>query len=112
MIGENLKKVIEGNTVGRKNRIFAQISESRLGRCIRTEDYLYSVCAPGLNGWSEGSSEIYVEDFLYDLKKDPDELNNLVKDPAYAEVRNDLAMQLIEEMENAGERTPQILAWE
>lgn len=112
MIGEDLKKVAEGNTAGRKNRIFAQISESRLGRCIRTEDYLYSVCAPGMDGWKEGSSDVYVEDFLYDLKKDPFELNNLVKDPAYLNIRKELAVQLIEEMKNAGEKEPQILAWD
>lgn len=112
MIGEDLKSIAEGNIQGRKNRIFAQISESRLGRCIRTENYLYSVCAPGKDGWSEGSSDIYVEDFLYDLKRDPYELNNLVKDPAYSEIRRELAMQLIEEMKCAGEKTPRILPWE
>lgn len=108
MIGENLKNVADGKTEGRINRIFAQISESRTGRCIRTEDYLYSVYAPDSDGWSEGSSDYYEEDFLYDLKKDPYELNNLVRDPAYKEIRSELAKQLIEEMVKAGERAPVI----
>src|SRR5699024_1857149 len=34
MIGEDLKDVADGNTQGRVNRVFAQISESRVGRCI------------------------------------------------------------------------------
>ena len=36
------------------------------------------------------------------------ELNNLVKDPAYSKIREELALQLIEEMELAGEKTPMI----
>lgn len=111
MIGEDLKTVADGQTSGRTNRIFAQISESRLGRCIRTEKYLYSVCAPDSDGWADGSSSIYVEDFLYDLKKDPYELNNLVKSPAYSTVREELASQLVEEMVKAGEEAPVILPW-
>ncbi len=101
MIGENLRDVIHGDTASRTNRIFAQISESRTGRCIRTEDYLYSVYAPGSDGWSEGSSDYYEEDFLYDLKKDPYELHNLVRDPAYAQVRAQLREELLWEIEHA-----------
>lgn len=108
MVGENLKRVADHQTEGRVNRVFAQISESRVGRCIRTEDYLYSVFAPNRSGWTDADSDYYEEDFLYDLKRDPNELNNLVCDPAYAAVRKDLAGQLIEEMEKAGEKAPRI----
>lgn len=101
MIGEDLKKVADGRLEGRQNRIFAQISESRTGRCIRTQDYLYSVYAPGSDGWQEGSSDYYEEDFLYDLKKDPYELENQVRNPAYAQVRALLAKALLEEIEKA-----------
>lgn len=110
MIGENLKIVADGNIKGRINRIFAQISESRVGRCIRTEDYLYSVYAPGMDGWEPGSSDYYEEDFLYDLKNDPFELDNLVRDERYAEIRKELANQLIEEMVKAGESAPVIVS--
>jgi arylsulfatase A-like enzyme len=34
------------------------------------------------------------DSFLYDLKKDPYELQNLIKDPAYASVKNDLTKEL------------------
>ena len=111
MIGENLQEVVNGQLPDRKNRVFAQISESRLGRCVRTEKYLYSVYAPDSNGWDEASSDVYVEDFLYDLEKDPNELNNLVRDPEYWTIRKDLAMQLTEEMVKAGEKAPIILPW-
>ena len=98
----------DGRLKSRKNRIFAQISESRTGRCIRTEDYLYSVYAPGLDGWNEGSSDYYRDDFLYDLRKDPFELDNLVGNPDYQEIRNSLALSLIQEMVKAGEQAPVI----
>ena len=42
MIGENLLDVVEKKDDNRPNQVFAQISESRVGRCVRTADYLYS----------------------------------------------------------------------
>ena len=78
MIGENLADVVEGKLPERKNEAFAQISESRVGRCIRTPEYAYSVYAPGINGGVAAASDLYADDFMYDLKKDPYELNNIV----------------------------------
>lgn len=109
MIGEDLKAVADGMTDGRQNEVFAQISESRVGRCIRTEDYLYSVAAPGKNGFEHSGSELYKEDFLYDLKKDPCELKNLVKDPDYAAVRADMRERLCRQMAFAKEKVPEII---
>lgn len=108
MIGENLKDVADGNTEERDNCIFAQISESRVGRCIRTEDYLFSVYAPGLNGGQIGESEYYEEEFFYDLKKDPYELDNLAGNLVYEEIRKELVEKLKEEMVKAGEKKPVI----
>ncbi len=108
MVGEDLKAAADRQTAGRAGRVFAQISESRVGRCIRTADYLYSVYAPDRDGWKDADSDYYEEDFFYDLRKDPYELRNLVRDPAYAAVRKELAAQLIGEMVKAGERAPVI----
>lgn len=112
MIGEDLKAVADSRTDGRENLIFAQISESRTGRCIRTPEYLYSVYAPDSNGWNEGESLCYMEDFLYDLKKDPLELENLARHPDYRKVREELSLILIRKMREAGEEAPVILPWE
>lgn len=101
MIGENLKEIADGDIFARKNQIFAQISESRVGRCIRTEDYLYSVYAPGKHGAEYPDSDYYEDDFLYDLKEDPYELCNLVGDPAYGDVAEHMARLLKEEILNA-----------
>ena len=66
MIGENLLDVVEKRDSNRPNQIFAQISESRLGRCIRTAQYTYSVYAPGINGGEVASADLYADDFLYE----------------------------------------------
>lgn len=109
MIGENLLDVVEGRTAGRPNRIFAQISESRVGRVIRTADYLYAVYAPGVNGGEAASADLYADDFLYDLRKDPNELENLVKDKCYREVKLDLRNQLLDWIRQAEGKTPVIV---
>lgn len=101
MIGENLLDVVQQKDPHRKNQIFAQISESRLGRCIRTNDYLYSVYAPGIHGGEKAASDYYADDFLYDLKKDPWQLNNVVQDPAYTEVKIVLRKELAKWIEKA-----------
>lgn len=109
MVGENLQAVAFGNTKHRPNEVFAQISESRVGRCVRNHKYLYSVFAPDKNGFEFADSDIYEEDFLYDLEKDPYELNNLIKDPSYEAVRKNMAERLKYQMKLAGEKEPNIL---
>lgn len=112
MIGEDLNKVVHGDIEGRVNEIFAQISESRVGRCVRNEKYLYSVYAPNKNGGEYAQSDVYKEDFLYDLEKDPFELNNLVNDEKYKNVRSEMAKRLIYQMKLAGENEPIIVTGE
>ena len=109
MIGENLVDVVEGKLPERKNEAFAQISESRVGRCIRTPEYAYSVYAPGINGGVAAASDLYADDFMYDLKKDPYELNNIVHDPAYTEVKLDLRKRLLAWIKEAENATPEIV---
>lgn len=94
MIGEDLSKLIDGPAPDRANEIFAQISESRVGRAIRTAEFKYAVYAPHLDGRIHPSSLHYVDDYLYDLRKDPHELNNLVDDPAYAQDKDQLRKRL------------------
>lgn len=53
-------------------------------------------------------SDLYVEDFLYDLEADPHERNNLVRDQKYAKVRAELAATLKRRMVMAGEKEPAI----
>ena len=109
MIGENLADVVAGNTPNRVNEAFAQISESRCGRCIRTPDFLYAVYAPGVNGGEAAAADVYADDYLYDLKVDPVQLNNVVADPAYAEAKAMLRGRLLDWIKRAEGAEPTIV---
>lgn len=101
MIGENLLDVVENRNPGRPNEIFAQISESRVGRCIRTERYLYSVYAPGVHGAEAPAADCYADDFLYDMAQDPWQLENRAADPAFAGVKAVLRERLLDWIQRA-----------
>jgi len=108
MRGSSLQSLVNGTATDWRQEAFLQISESHCGRAIRTQKWKYSVRAPEKKG-SDPDSEVYVEDYLYDLKNDPHERNNLVSDPNYKSVRTELAARLKEQMKQAGEDEPDIL---
>ena len=60
-------------------------------------------------GGEDPDSDHYVEAYLYDLDADPHERNNLVRDPAYADVRAELCERLKRCMAEAGESVPVIV---
>lgn len=109
MIGENLLDVVEGKDDNRPNEIYAQISESRVGRAIRTADYKYAVYAPGVNGGEAPGAELYADDFLYDLRKDPNELNNLIQEESYREIKLALREKLAAWIERVEHIKPTIV---
>lgn len=108
MIGENLLDVVLKKDDNRPNEIYAQISESRVGRCIRTARYTYSVYAPGVNGGEAAAADLYADDFLYDMESDPYQLTNVVGDPAYAVVKAELRSRLLNWIEKAEGKRPVI----
>ncbi len=85
--------------------VFIQISESHIGRAVRTKDWKYSARAIG-SGWHKPKAVHYFDDYLYDLKNDPCEKNNLVKDENYSKVLHQMRTLLTHEMVNAGEKAP------
>ncbi len=103
----SLKKLVSGEAENWPKDVFMQISESQVGRAVRTKDWKYSVRADA-DGWNESHADVYYEDFLYDLNKDPYERNNLVADPAYREIRAELCKILKREMKTAHETEPEI----
>ena len=108
MIGENLLDAALGKLPDRRNEVFAQISESRVGRCIRTPDYTYAVAAPDVDGFEAPAAAVYQDDFLYDLKKDPFQLTNLKAEPAYRDIKTDLRRRLLHWIWEAEGQTPVI----
>src|SRR5690606_33352814 len=88
--------------------VFIQISESQVGRAIRTRRWKYGVDAPDKHGWRDSGSDHYVEQYLYDLESDPYELQNLIGQEALADVAAELRERLIARMVAAGEPAPTI----
>lgn len=89
--------------------VFMQISESQCGRAIRTDRFKYAVRTAAPTGYVLHSANAYFEDYLYDLEKDPIERYNLIRDPRYSHIRQEMKYLLLREMQNAGEAAPAIL---
>jgi len=107
-VGRALQEVTEGRPDDWREEVFVQISESQVGRAIRTPRWTYSVSAPEKNGGKDSAAEVYVEEYLYDLEADPHQRNNLVADSAYTDTRHELATRLSARMTAAGEEPPRI----
>jgi uncharacterized sulfatase len=112
MAGRPIQALVSGRARDWPGEVFVQISESQVGRAIRTKQWKYSVRARDKKGASVSGSDRYTEDFLYDLENDPHERDNLVADPQYAGVRAELAKTLTRRMVAAGETSPEILPWQ
>ncbi len=93
----------------KRDCVFIQVSEASCSRAIRTERFKYSVGDLAPTGYIHSTAKPYFEEYLYDLKLDPCEKNNLIKDHRYANVRQELKYLLIKQMTNAGEEPPVIL---
>lgn len=110
MRGRPLQQLLTDDVLDWPEQVFAQISERQVGRCIRTKRWKYSVYVPGEPIWTtKAGSDIYTEQFLYDLKEDPYEKKNLVNDPKYKGIRKMLSLALKKRMSDCGESVPQIL---
>ena len=61
-----------------------------------------------INGGEAAASDVYADDFLYDMQKDPWQLNNVVADPAYADVKAELRERLLNWIQHAEGTRPTI----
>ncbi len=108
MQGRSVLPLVRGETAGWPEEVFLQISESQVGRAVRTQRWKYSVVAPDKNGGTDPQADRYVEEFLYDLEADPYELINLIGLESHQEVTAAMRERLIRRMVEAGEDAPQI----
>lgn len=107
MRGRAIQELVEETATDWPQEVFVQISESHCGRAIRTKKWKYSVRAPEKTG-QDADSEVYEEDFLYDLEHDQHERHNLVNSTEHVGIRRELAAILKRRMVEAGERAPEI----
>lgn len=103
-----------------RNEVLIQISESMVGRALRTPQWTYCVADPIANVASDPGSANYDEYQMYDLSADPHQLLNLAGrkdvpslvhpegDRALPQIATDLRERLIARMVEAGEAAPQI----
>lgn len=108
MQGRSIMPLVRREAADWPQEVLIQISESQVGRAIRTERWKYAVEAPDLSGWESSHADQYIETLLYDLHADPYELTNLVGAEAFRDVADQLKSRLLARMVEAGEAAPDI----
>ncbi len=108
MQGRSILSLVDGGDPAWPEEAFIQISESEVGRAVRTQRWKYGVVAPDKHPWNDAGSDHYVETYLYDLMADPYELVNLVGLDSHRETADVLRDRLIRRMVAAGEAAPTI----
>lgn len=106
--GHSILPLLNGDAADWQNEAFIQISESHVGRAIRSQRWKYAISAPHRSGTQHADSDSYVESELYDLLADPEELDNRAGCASHREVADVLRGRLIKRMIEAGEAEPVI----
>ena len=111
MRGRPLQTLLADPDADWRDEVFIQISESQVGRAIRTKRWTYSVSVPSTESWAGGrapAADEYTEEYLYDNDADPHQQNNLIRDPAHAAVRGELRQVLLRRIGEAEGARPTI----
>ena len=101
--GRSILPLLRGEGETWQNELFFQVSESEVGRGLRTPRWKYGVSAPHADPWEDATSGHYVESYLYDLQHDPYELFNLIGQESHLEIATRLRERLQVRMQGAGE---------
>lgn len=97
---------------GAPSHVLVQISESQVGRAVRTPTHTFAARAPLRNpmaGHRRPSADRYVATHLYDDVADPHQRRNLVREPGAARLRHELAGLLGDAVCEVEGRRPTIL---
>jgi len=108
MQGRSVMPLVRGQAEEWRDEIYIQISDPEMGRAIRTRRWKYCVAAPDKHPRKYITSDKYVEKFLYDLKADPYELDNLIGLDSHREVIEVMRQRLIRRIVESGEEAPEI----
>lgn len=103
MQGRSVLPLVRREAPNWPQEVYVEVSESQVGRAIRSNRWKYAVKAPGQDGWAAGESKSYVEDLLYDLDADPWEQVNLIGHENFRAVADELKTRLIKRAAEAGE---------
>lgn len=108
--GHSLKALVRGEAESWPESVYVQISESQVGRAVRTHDWTYCVTADA-DPINDAGADSYYEAYLYDLHGDLAQKNNLANSPGHRQVRDEMKQILLMHMAQAGEKQPDILAF-
>lgn len=103
MQGKSFLPIVNRTSKEWTEDVLIQISESQVGRALRTHRWKYGVVAPEKNAWNDSESDCYVETELYDLENDPYELSNLAGHESHKKVAEVLREKLKKKLKEAGE---------
>lgn len=117
MSGRSVLPILGGGGRGLEDSwpddVFVQVSESGIGRSVRTHRWKYAVhndhTPPGPAG-----ADSYDEAFLYDLEADPYELRNLIGLESHRPVADRMKARLLQYIQTVEGQTPEIVdaeAW-
>lgn len=107
MQGRSLMPLVRREKTDWPAEAYVQISESGIGRAIRTDRWTYAVEAETPN--DAGGADTYTEAYLYDLQADPHQLDNLITYETFVDIRSTLRERLLQRIEAAGEPRPTIV---
>lgn len=94
---------------GAPEDVLVQISESSIGRALRTHTHTYAARAPTKQpfvGHLRPAADRYVGTHLYDNTIDPHQRHNLINDPSSSALRHALAVRLAERIQQVEGSTP------
>lgn len=109
MQGHSILPLVSRKDVTWPDNILVQISETQVGRAIRTKRWKYAVEAPDKDPMVDSCASVYAETALYDLEHDPYELCNLIGFTSHLKVAAIMGTRLKERMAEIGEGIPIIL---
>lgn len=109
MAGSSLLPLVRGDEADWSSDVYFQVSESVVGRGVRTRRWKYAVEAADVDPFDRPSAPRYVESHLYDLEYDPHELKNLVVYPSHADVREALRERLLRRIASVEGEMPEIV---
>lgn len=110
MQGRSFLPLVQKQPTAWPDDVLIQVSETEVGRAVRTSRWKYGVVAPDTDPWRDINAERYLETYLYDLLADPYELCNLVGLETHRHVADVLQKRLKKRMVAAGEKEPEIIA--
>jgi arylsulfatase A-like enzyme len=100
MRGRPLQELLSNQARDWPDHVYAEISESHVGRLIRTVRWKYAIAL------TRAGEPHWHESFLYDLARDPHEQNNLAAEPMLLPIRQHLRKLLARQMIATGHLPP------